>query len=776
MMVRLASRAGVAALAAATAWIALWSWGGLVEQPRRFMWPAMTAAILIVAVGAAGRTFRWRWYAVLPVQLIVVGSWLNRRYAEAESWAGWVPTPTSIRVLADEIADGAVAVNTYAAPVSTDHPEAHAYLLVTAVLVILSTDLLACGLRRVPWAGLPVIVTLTVPISVLDAGLPWVIFVSTALLFVMLLATEETERVLGWGRSIAGQDHRVETLDQVVNGATIRGSAFRIGLLTAAGALVLPVFVPVTNGLFKDGDGDGSGTGSGSANVRLRNPIVDLRRDLISQEDIPLVQAETDADPTYLRLAVLDRFDGSQWLPSSRRLAGDNRARGTLPPAPGISPTTPGAVEDWFLRIEEEFDTTWLPTPYPTRRIDIQRGDWRYDVRTLDIATVDRTDTANLQYELTGFTPEIDGTRLADASSTPLEVRGPMTNLPGDVPSVITRLAQQVTADATSDYERMVLLQAWFRNTGGFSYSLEPGGGSGLTQLARFITDEKVGYCEQFAAAMAVMGRTLGIASRVVVGFLEPEKRLDGTFVYTTDDLHAWPEMYFSGAGWVRFEPTPASRTGRPPTWTLDRAEPEPSAAPSAPVPSAADRPNEADPGAETPGADTGSSAGSTAAAWLAGILLVLLALAVPPTLRRRQRAQRLGEGTHAHDVAEGAWSELCATARDLRIPLPLDRSVREVAVVLRHRARPGSEALRILDGLVDFIERARYARPFEVDDSTRHEVHEAVRTWSEVLAESVPPRQARMARFLPRSVLERRAPLPRPERELEMVGSAEVR
>lgn len=776
MMLRLATRAGVAALAAATAWIALWSWGGLVEQPRRFMWPAMTGAILIVAVGAAGRTLRWRWYAVLPVQLVVLGTWLNRRYAEAESWSGWIPTPESVRVVADEIRDGAVAVNTYSAPVSTEHPETYAYLLVTALLVMISTDLLACGLRRVPWAGLPVIVTLTVPISVLEAGLSWVIFVSTALLFVMLLATEETERVLGWGRSIAGQDHRVETLDQVVNGATVRGSAFRIGLLTAAGALVLPLFVPVTSGLFKDGDGDGPGSGSGASSVRLRNPIVDLRRDLISQENIPLVEARTEGDPTYLRLAVLDRFNGNEWLPSSRRLAQDNRARGALPPAPGISPTARGAVDDWVLRIEEEFDTTWLPTPYPTRRIDIERGDWRYDLRTLDIATVDETDTADLRYELTGFAPEIDGARLADAPSTPLDVRGPMTNLPSNIPPVISQLARQVTADATSDYERMVQLQTWFRNSGGFSYSLDQGDGSGLTQLARFITEEKVGYCEQFAAAMAVMGRTLGIASRVVVGFLEPEERLDGRYVYTSDDLHAWPEMYFSGAGWVRFEPTPSARTGRPPSWTIDRTEPEPSAAPSAAVPSAAARPDETDADTGASGSDSGSSTGTTAAAWLAGLLLVLLALAVPRTVRLRQRARRLGEETEARAVADGAWSELCATAEDLRIGLPLDRSVREVAGVLHRRARPGTDAHRILDDLVDFVERARYARPFEVDERTRTEVHDAVRTWSEVLAESVPSRQARIARLLPWSVLDRRSPTPPRERELEMVGSAEVR
>ena len=193
MNARVASRFGVAALAAAMAWVALWSWGGLVEQPGRFLSPALLGALLVVVVGATGRSLRWPWYAVLPAQLVVVLAWLDHRYASAEAWGGWIPTVASVRALADRIQDGAVAINTFASPVSAEHPETYAYLLATSMLVLVSTDLLACGLRRVPWAGLPVIVTLTVPISVLDSGLSWVVFFGTAMLFMMLLATEETQ-------------------------------------------------------------------------------------------------------------------------------------------------------------------------------------------------------------------------------------------------------------------------------------------------------------------------------------------------------------------------------------------------------------------------------------------------------------------------------------------------------------------------------------------------------------------------------------------------------
>jgi len=722
---RLTARIGVAGLAAVMGWTALWSWGGLVETPGRFLDPALFGALLVVAVGATARHARWPWYAVLATQVAVLVVWLDHRYAAAEAWAGWVPTVSSIRVVAERIRDGADAVNTFAAPVSAEHPEIYAYLLATAMLVLLAVDLFACGLGRVPWSGLPVIVTLTVPISVLESSLSWVVFAVTALLFMMLLATEETERVLRWGRSVAGRGERIDSLDQVVNGATVRGAALRIGMLTAAGALVLPVLVPVGSGLLKHGNGPGDGNGPNDS-VTLGNPIVDLRRDLISQDHIPLVEARTTADPSYLRLTVLDRFTGVEWLPSDRSLPAANDANGDLPTAPGLAPTTPGAAAGWTITLDTGFQTSWLPAPYPTRRISVTKGDWRYDLRTLDVANVDKVATAGLRYELTGFTPAYSTLRMQQALEAPPEVRDPMTSVPGNRPSVITRIAEEVTAGATSDYDRMVRLQTWFRNTGGFSYSLEPAGGSGIPQLVRFLTTDKVGYCEQFAAAMAIMARTLGVPARVAVGFLNPHKGADGSYRYTSDDLHAWPEIYFSGSGWVRFEPTPASRTGQPPAWTTGVAQ-QPQTASATPSAAASRRPGlTTGSSAEAPKSDRSSGNGATTLAWTVALALLLVLLALPRVVRTRQRRRRLDDhrlGARTDDalvLAEGAWAELLATARDHGISLPVRRSVRDVAAVLRRRALPGARALDQLDELVLFVERARYGRPFPVDGSTR--------------------------------------------------------
>jgi transglutaminase-like putative cysteine protease len=779
MTARFVHRFAVAAVAAAMAWVALWSWGGLVEQPGHFLSPALVGALLLVAIGSVGRTLGWRWYAVLPAQLVVLAVWLDHRYAAADAWGGWVPTPGSVRQVADQIHAGAVAVNTFASPVSSEHRETYAYLLAASLVVMLCTDLLACGLRRVPWAGLPVIVTLTVPISVLEDGLSWVVFAITSLLFIMLLATEETERVMSWGRSIAGRGEPIDSLDQVVNGSTIRGSALRIGMLTAAGALLLPILVPVTHGLFK-GNGEGGGDGDGNNSVTLKNPIVDLRRDLVEKQHIPLVEAQTAADPGYLRLTVLDKFSGVEWSPSARKLSASNNADGRLPSPPGQGIPALGREDDWSIRLLDGFKSTWLPTPYPTRTIDVNQGDWRYDVRTLDIATVDKQDTRGLAYNLVGFTPQLSGARMAAALAPPTALLESMTSVPGVRTEVVKQIAEDVTADAKTDYARMVALQDWFRNTGGFSYSLDAASGSGMDQLVRFLTVDKVGYCEQYAAAMAVMARTLGVPARVAVGFLEPQRLDDGSYLYTSDDLHAWPEVYFGGSGWVRFEPTPAARTGtNPPPWTVGAGAPlVPTSSPSAS--DAPDARTSKAPLDQAGPTDTGSSSSnrSTAAAWVVGVGLLLLLLAFPSFVRTRQRRRRLGDHRHgpltddARVLADGAWEELCATARDLGIRLPLQRSVREISAALRRRAYGTTDAVRRLDDLTLFVERARYARPFAVDPATRQAVVEAVETWTEVMAASVPARRSRFARLFPRSVLDRRTPAPVVDRQVELAGA----
>ena len=113
---------------------------------------------------------------------------------------------------------------------------------------------------------------------------------------------------------------------------------------------------------------------------------------------------------------------------------------------------------------------------------------------------------------------------------------------------------------ATARTEQALALQNWFRDNFEYDLAVDPGHSS--SRLDTFLLEEQRGYCEQFAGAFAVLGRTLGLPTRVAVGFTPgvvlAESEPAGTlYSVRGEHAHAWPEVYIDGAGWVAFEPTP---------------------------------------------------------------------------------------------------------------------------------------------------------------------------------------------------------------------------
>jgi len=276
-------------------------------------------------------------------------------------------------------------------------------------------------------------------------------------------------------------------------------------------------------------------------------------------------------------------------------------------------------------------------------------------------------------------------------------------------------------------------LQRWFRVDGGFEYSLDQAPGNGLDELERFLLQGKSGYCEQFATAMALMGRSLAIPSRVAVGFLRPTSDGGESYVYSSHDLHAWPEMYFDGIGWVRFEPTPGIRASSVPLYTRQDINPTD---PSAPTSSSAPRPTQLNrfdqPSASAAAGAGGGGGGPNLGVLLAGlgVLVVAAALALlPRSVRAWLRGRRWEAATNPAQLAEACWAELRDTARDLGIAWDDTVTVRTRARALvasfgsptgdddaltRQEVRGADanpEAARALDRLVRLVELARYAR-----------------------------------------------------------------
>ena len=116
--------------------------------------------------------------------------------------------------------------------------------------------------------------------------------------------------------------------------------------------------------------------------------------------------------------------------------------------------------------------------------------------------------------------------------------------------------ARAVAGQTRSPYAAAVALERWFRVTGGFTYSEQPGAAPGLPPLVGFVVATQSGYCQHFAGAMALMLRLLGIPARVAAGFV-PGHYSDGTWTVTDHDAHTWVEVWFPRYGWLPFDPTP---------------------------------------------------------------------------------------------------------------------------------------------------------------------------------------------------------------------------
>ena len=130
----------------------------------------------------------------------------------------------------------------------------------------------------------------------------------------------------------------------------------------------------------------------------------------------------------------------------------------------------------------------------------------------------------------------------------------------------IQQLAQQITANSASDYDRAAEVELYLKTH--YGHTLDLGRVVPKDPVAYFLFERKQGHCEYFASAMAVMLRTLGIPARVVNGFRGGVfNDITSQYVVRMRDAHSWVESYFPGYGWISFDPTPAadpSQHGRP--------------------------------------------------------------------------------------------------------------------------------------------------------------------------------------------------------------------
>lgn len=629
---------GVAVLASALAMQPLLD--GAWWVPRSF--------VVVLGIVASGLLVRG---LVLPaplqplLQAAVLLELLCLLFAREQLRWNVLPGPAALTQLRDLAAQGRDFAQQSVPPAG---PDLGLLLLIVAGvgLVALSVDTLAAGLDLPGLALLPLGALFVVPWAINRGAAPTWAFIAVACGWLALLAAAQRDRSVAFSpRARPGS------------------SAMGVGIAVMATTAAVLVGGVATARLPYSGLSFGAGLGLDDGTLKL-DEMVSLRRSLVGEDDRVVLRMTTTAPrPDYLRLAVLDQFDGEQWTASPQSNLVGSPSRATLRRLTG------GSELATYRIMVGPLGGVTVPAPSGAA-VNLGRWPINWDLRTSLAFRSDGGDIAGSRVELGVMPPSLDskGLRAAsldisDTATDPSVLDDDLVDPTPLVGPTLQGMATEITAGAASPFDAALALQKWFTSTGGFTYSTEAAPGSGGSALWAFL-QERVGYCEQFAATMALMARSLGIPARVVVGFTQG--RNDGKqWVIRGSDAHAWPELWMGSAGWIRFEPTPGAATTTTPSYTLpgDGAM-NPYEGPT-PGSDAAGQDASGAP-AQVPDEDEGLAVGVGLGArgmpiWALLAVLVGLTLLVPALVRIRRRRQRLRRGD-----GESAYQELADTLVDL--------------------------------------------------------------------------------------------------------------
>jgi transglutaminase-like putative cysteine protease len=677
------SRAGTAAAAGVAVLL-----GALALDPvfaARTWFPPVLLVVAAVSLGGValragagrladgrdpGRLVTTLGRGLVPVgQLALVLVVLTRVFTPEHLWAGLVPTPGSVADLAALFGDGAAEIREQATPAL---PLTGLVALTTlfVALVALAVDLLAVPARQPALGGLGLLVLYCVPVSTVTGSITLISFAAPAGGFAVLLWADQRDRLLDSARGGSGSPLGTGTLP-----------ALRTGALALVAGVLLPLFLPtLAEGSLAGGIG-GSGTGNGLGSSL--DPVAEMQGQLDRPEPMDLLRVRASVDdPGYLRAVALDEYTDDGWhmtnLDGQESIADDT----SLAPLPRREHSRQVRAQVTVLGHDDQF----LPVAYSPLRVEVLGSagqDWRFDRAGSTIFGRDVT-TAGLSYQFSAAQPEpsIDDLEAAPELPTGDEMLR-YTELPGLDPSV-TGLAAQLTAGTRTPYDRVrAVLDHFTDPANGFVYSLSTAPGTTGDDLADFLRLKR-GYCEQYAGAMAVLVRATGVPARVVLGYTPGRQQPDGTRVVTTDDAHAWVEVWFTGLGWIPFDPTPIAVNRAVDLPWAPRAD-TPTGAVAEPTVPGAELPVPTGPtaqiGQDAPYVPVDQQAlpdSRPLLPWLtgAGVTVLVLALgAVPAALRRRSRRRRLDDGSPG-----ALWAELLATTTDLGIVVPDTATTRQLA------------------------------------------------------------------------------------------------
>jgi transglutaminase-like putative cysteine protease len=543
------------------------------------------AVIVVAACGALSRLRTLPVAVCLTISLLGLLLYLNLVFEAHYSLIGIIPTPTSISRLWDLLGTGMTDTHRYAPPA----PIVPGLVLVAAGgigLMAVLADLIAVRLRSTALAGLPLLVLFTVPITMRAPSGPGtvVVFCLGAAGYLAMLSADGRERIRVWGRLVSlwrsgPQDDGARGLARPVRvrhaaepepGPDTRAMAAtgrRVGFASMVLALCVPLVLPGLHPSKLFSTGPGIGGAGGAAVASLPDTLGQTLKEL--QESHPTTvltytvttsPASLEAyDPQYLREVVYDDLTDSGWQ-NSGYTANTSQAT-TLPSPQGlIDPASyPQVTVTVNVSSASQKGLAFLPVPYPPARVTTPPGDWVSDSELL-VFSQDNSIPVKT-YQATSYQVIPSAAQLNAAARPPASLAADVA-LPSSYKNrALTQIADQITKGKTTEYAKVNALATWLSSSH-FAYNANTQGFTSAAGLLTFLTTGRMGVCVQYAYAMTVLTRLLGIPARIAGGFTGGSHTTGNHYVVETDDAHAWPEVYFSGYGWLRFEPTPGGGDG----------------------------------------------------------------------------------------------------------------------------------------------------------------------------------------------------------------------
>ena len=732
--------AGATVMAVMTSALALTS---LVVPGRWFAWALVGCSALAVVTASMRMRAGSSWGpGVVATSLATYA--LVAVYGGRDGAIQLLPDAQSLDRLGEVLRAGQEAINSSQAPVDAV-PGIELLTLGGILAAFLLVDVLAGALRAPAWSGL-VLLSLWVPAILLEIPAPAHAFPLAGGAFLVLLLVASAPRL----------DRPDERRVHVARSAGALA-------MTLVGALMLAPLVAATP-LWDSRPMPYVGP-AGSGALQLDTSL-DMRSDLGRRSDRVVLRYTAEPDQVGpLRLRTLDEFDGQTWRSEPSTTESGPISRGQVlwpesvpldrdPPRRAADPDDTSSDEgdaadvvdpdERAARLDVEvvnLDDPRVPLPLEPRSLSID-GEWTYSAT--------RDEVVGAQNLRPGDAYTVDVARLfltADKLRATDSREGPRGPTPRDfltVPATsgtedIVALAQEVTAESATDYDRAIALQSFFRSSR-FTYSSEVPLPRTDDAVLDFLTD-RTGYCVQFATAMTVMARAVELPTRIAVGFLPGERTEPGSNVYevTGRQAHAWPEIWFAGYGWVRFEPTPPVQTGALPTYAdpffpSDGVPPLPQNVPSMAVTD----PGDSGPSQSAAVTDTTREQPDRQVPWWAITVLCLLAVGGVVLVLARRR-------THHHVpkrvTPERAWALLAEDVSAAGLPwswtwTPAQARSR-MAEALLHRGC-SEEDLAPLDVLARAVQDERYAPAGTAVDA--RELHDAVTAIRTLLARTEQP------------------------------------